>query len=660
MKANWIWINEEINPDEYVRFKTDFCVNDLDNVKLGLSCDSIYNVWINGKLLGYGMMHDFEFFKMKDEYELKDFCTCGKNVMEVLVYYHGEDANSYRANEPGLWFEISENGKNVCVSDENVFAKFEEGYVRGYKKFITVQVGFTYKYDFNFQNENEYKKSVITQKKVAFASCNAKNLVLAPFAPAEKAKECENSVVYDLGKEHWGYLSFKIDSEKADNYVKIVFGEHIRNGHLVERFNDKWNINYHVEVVLKKGENDFTNLIRALGLRYFEVFGEGITVKKLGVYPLRYPFTVVPKKLKDPVEQKIYDTSLYTIVCCAYKHFVDCPWREQGSYILDSYNQMLCAYKGFDNPELIRYNVIFFSKGLNVTGLLCSCQPNHGTGGIPFFSLVYFLMVDAYLKNTGDYSISDEILPALDSIISVFYAYYKESFREGAEGLVKRFKNPFWNFYEWTENNDHWLEYCAPDVYDVILNCAFLMAVEVYQKILAYKGKTFNFDLDFYRKRIHDVFFDEKVGLVKDDTAGETYSRMGNAIAVLAGVLSKEEQNAVAEKITNSDYIVKDGGVITEEQKAELNKQRGTGVHIVDISLANTVFYYDALLKADKKYAKVVREDIFVKYKSMLDRGATTFWETIDGADGFGGSGSMCHGWSAIPVYYYNILPDME
>ena len=37
----------------------------------------------------------------------------------------------------------------------------------------------------------------------------------------------------------------------------------------------------------------------------------------------------------------------------------------------------------------------------------------------------------------------------------------------------------------------------------------------------------------------------------------------------------------------------------------------------------------------------------------MLRQGATTFWETIDGADAFGKAGSLCHGWSAVPAYLY-------
>jgi len=52
----------------------------------------------------------------------------------------------------------------------------------------------------------------------------------------------------------------------------------------------------------------------------------------------------------------------------------------------------------------------------------------------------------------------------------------------------------------------------------------------------------------------------------------------------------------------------------------------------------------------------MILSELDTTYKYMLDRGATTFWETIKGADDFGGAGSLCHGWSALPIYYYEIL----
>ena len=43
-------------------------------------------------------------------------------------------------------------------------------------------------------------------------------------------------------------------------------------------------------------------------------------------------------------------------------------------------------------------------------------------------------------------------------------------------------------------------------------------------------------------------------------------------------------------------------------------------------------------------------------YKIMVDSNTGTVWETIEGASAFNNAGSLCHGWSAIPIYYFDIL----
>ena len=68
-------------------------------------------------------------------------------------------------------------------------------------------------------------------------------------------------------------------------------------------------------------------------------------------------------------------------------------------------------------------------------------------------------------------------------------------------------------------------------------------------------------------------------------------------------------------------------------------------------------FKFDALIKVDKeKYTPYIIKTIEEKYKNMLDNGATSFWETEDGESAFDNAGSLCHGWSAMPVYYLSIL----
>jgi len=78
-----------------------------------------------------------------------------------------------------------------------------------------------------------------------------------------------------------------------------------------------------------------------------------------------------------------------------------------------------------------------------------------------------------------------------------------------------------------------------------------------------------------------------------------------------------------------------------------------------DCSLSMKIFKYDALLATDKeKYQEWVLNEIREEYGKMIEQG-NTVWETIDGASAFDDAGSLCHGWSAIPVYYYTKLKNV-
>ena len=72
-------------------------------------------------------------------------------------------------------------------------------------------------------------------------------------------------------------------------------------------------------------------------------------------------------------------------------------------------------------------------------------------------------------------------------------------------------------------------------------------------------------------------------------------------------------------------------------------------------------FKYDALLAVDEeKYRDVVLAEIRKDYQLMVDSGYSAAWETIDGAAAFDHAGSLCHGWSAIPIYYYKKFKIVE
>ena len=97
-------------------------------------------------------------------------------------------------------------------------------------------------------------------------------------------------------------------------------------------------------------------------------------------------------------------------------------------------------------------------------------------------------------------------------------------------------------------------------------------------------------------------------------------------------------------------------GAVTGEEAAHIaeglvNNKMSTS------SLAWKCLKYDTLIKVNKeKYRDYILNDIDERYKKMLDAGATTFWETVVGANDFDNAGSLCHGWSAMPIYYYHVL----
>ena len=75
---------------------------------------------------------------------------------------------------------------------------------------------------------------------------------------------------------------------------------------------------------------------------------------------------------------------------------------------------------------------------------------------------------------------------------------------------------------------------------------------------------------------------------------------------------------------------------------------------LVGITLSYSLYKYEVLLARGGKYDKLVFDDIGCKWGNMLFSGADSFWETEGGADDFILAGSLCHGWSAFPIYLYH------
>ena len=164
-----------------------------------------------------------------------------------------------------------------------------------------------------------------------------------------------------------------------------------------------------------------------------------------------------------------------------------------------------------------------------------------------------------------------------------------------------------------------------------MINCLFIIALKNLREIAGRINKPFAYDeiLAETKENAKAVFYDKKASAYALTQGGKEFTALGNALAILSGLA--DNADALCEKIA----------------KDELS----------GCSLSMKCFKYDALLLTNKeKWQEQVLNEIRKDYKKMLESGATSVWETIDGASAFDNAGSLCHGWSAIPVYYLSEL----
>ena len=432
--------------------------------------------------------------------------------------------------------------------------------------------------------------------------------------------------MFDFGEEIVGIYQLKGYSLKEQN-IKICWGEHIVDGWVRDKIEDR---DFSIDYRAKVGGNDYTGYFRRLGLRYMEVrYEEEIQDLQVEILPRVYPLAEVPFACKDENLQEIYDVCIKTLKLCMHEHYEDCPWREQALYAMDSRNQMLCGYYAFKEFDFPRASLKLMSEDRREDGFLSICSPAGMDLTIPSFGLHYFTEVREYADYSSDWAFIQEIIPKLSSVLA---AYEKNRLDYG---LIPTFEGAnYWNFYEWAEGLEGTLHASESKKTDLVLNCLYSLALQHMAYLCDKIGVNNNYKV--LSNEINNIidrrFFNknENAYVMYENTS--SFSELGNALAVLCGAASELKAKNICEQLVGGNNWTK-------------------------ITLSMKCFKYDALLKMDvKKYQAYILDDIKSVYNKMLKTGATTFWETEKGESDFNNAGSLCHGWAAMPVYYFHIF----
>lgn len=700
-KAKWIWRNVPAKADEHVDFVDTFCGNEGGKYTLTIAVDSNYALYINGTLAAFGQYADYPQYKVCDVVDVTEFVKPGDNRVAIIAWYYGvKGSSTYHYGEAGLIYEIACDDEVICASGEETLSRLSPAYIQHKCDLISGQLGFTFHRNEqaadNFINEavDGFERSRIVEGiSYKFNKRPNKKLELRDRLPAQICQQgtftytCDREVgpnlqhaalsfhfiisldgqhgfkpmltdggrvmnlkapdyaeggiyfIVDIGNETSGFIDFDIEVPH-DCRIDIGWGEHLVDGRCRTAIPAFW-----CEFFARKGRNSFFDPFRRMGCRYVEFFihAREANVHYAGLRPTTYPLNVKKYNSGNLLRDTIYEVCQNTLIQCMHEHYEDCPGREQALYTLDSRNQMLCGYYAFGETEFPRASLRLIAEGLMKEGLLTLCYPSDMDLLIPCYSCAYLIQMAEYIEHSRDITLATECFDVLSTIISTF----DHRMEEDSSGLVHNFvgNERYWNYYEWQPTLMGEAGYGNGDSYDAPLNAFFSLALESMAYICTSTGLG---DADYYRsrkdmlnKKIKENFFNKDVGLFETRIGKDNgrFSVLTNSLCLLCGA---------AEGLDCENIL----------RILATNGKDNLGLDVIPNTLSMNSFRFDALLKADfEKYKPIVLDEIDRDYLYMLRGGATSFWETMLGeTDLFGVCGSLCHGWSALPIYYYEIL----
>lgn len=688
ISAKWIWCRKCYEKNEYADFLLEADINEVDeNAVFCISADSEYVLWINGQFVNCGQYDDYPSEKVYDTLNVGQYLHKGKNIIAITAYYQGEKSSQYMKGERGVCFSL-QNYKNVFVSSKNVKCRISKTFTCGQIHKTTLQLGYGYVYNANGEDDWIYKETENSEWSFAEEKDITTCLMKRPIKKCTiedtlkgritaqgyfLRSEAEGSIAYlmhsdylshrefndifegsrnfpikslvkenkgiyilvDLEKERCGYLTFSIIA-KGGTVLDIAYGEHLKDLRVRCEVGGR---NFADRYICKDGKQEFTYFFKRIAGRYIQIHidnPDGLFIEYIGIRNTTYPLIQTGKFIsEDSLHNKIFDVCIDTLKLCMHEHYEDCPWREQALYTYDSRNQALAGYYAFGEFDFAKASLELLIKGVKEKGQLNICAPTDESITIPSFSMWWILEMKEYTEYSGDMYFVDKYWHVVEKMLCEYTASMNNYIAKPPSGEI------YWNFYEWSDGytgaEEKIKELRNTTVFeDCIYNLILYTIIKCTLWLAGLSGKKDFVDkyselLENMKESINQTFWNEEKHLYATyKTDGELfhYGELTQALALYNQICDGEKSEHLCNALINNEEII-------------------------PITLSYSVFKYESILKHNKKYAKYVFDDIAQKWGGMLFDGATSFWETLIGSEDFNGAGSLCHGWSAIPVYLY-------
>ncbi len=703
--ASWIWNKKTEQVNAFADFLISFKAKKENSYIFHLSSCVNHMVTLNGEYVPSAQREGYENEPEYQSLDISNLVKDGDNELIITVYSQGIDSFIWRKRPAGLIYSLYENGILINVSSDKTPSRPNNNFIHGEMEKISGMLGFTFKADLtatplSFSSDDtvivdkttnlkprDIKDlyvsspvlSEISAQGVFLDKCDAEvplgtrahRAFLSAKTPNELCKSiflglynnrfvlngeksytyetCEDAhgiyLTLDLTKNTVGYPTFDVEVDE-DTRLVVSYGEHIDD--LRPRSNVA-GYQFAFEVNLKKGKNSFVFPIRRTACRYFTAFfyTKKVTVNYFGMRECLYPIENPSEfSCSDSIHTRIFETAQRTLRLCMHDHYEDCPSREQAMYIMDTQIQALCGYYALGEYQFPKSSFEMMLNSFRDDNFFEMIFPGKNSSTIPCFTINYIPLVWEYYLFSGNIEILEKTFNTMQNII-----HERLDVLDEKTGLIPSPQGEkFWNFLEWQKGSDgvfNGVTNLDYNLYHMAYNGFYSLVCRAFSNVCKTLNK--NDEAERFEKlytsinnSIHKYFYNDELKAYSSCISYERevtayYTELASSLAVCCGACPDECIDDVLETIASGKLL--------------------------SITTSHAKYKYDALMTRPEKYSDFVMNEIADIWGGMLYQGATSFWETANGSKDFSLSGSLCHGWSATPIYVYfryglGIYPD--
>jgi hypothetical protein len=646
-RAAFAWSAEWGGPGLTVRgFRRRFSLERIpERFLVYVSADSRYRLWINGAPVGRGPLKGTREHYHYECYDLASFLRAGENVIAAEVRWFGQDTPTSEVHScrPGFVLQGPEDAGIDTPGDWRVYVDGSiqpdtSAYIANAHNFLghwervdgqrypagwtavsysdagwepAVLVGAA---DFAGYWGESHPHQVLHPRDVpalieeprrfkrTWADGTAVEHRFGE-SPAgwHLAAGAGGEIVLDVGHLTTGYPELEFEGG-GGRRVEIIYGECLtrigdRRGYPapLKEVRDDWGFGevhgYRDTVVLPGGAFRYEPF-------HWRTFWYVKIVVSAGSDPfilrdVRYRFTTYPQHLLATfhssllTSHEMWKIGWRTLQLCAHETYEDCPYYEQLNYIADSRLQALCSLVLAGETALPRRTIRLYRDSVRPDGLIHSRVPSTVPQILPYFCLIWILMVEDYWRWVGsrDRAFVRSTLNVVDGILW----FYRERLRE--DGFVGPI--PPWSMVDrvpgWPRGEPPAVAAGASTYLTSLYICGLDAAVRLHRQAGDPQDAERWVPLaDRLRSAVREGAWSPGEGLFLEGPGrtGDHLSQHSQALAILAGVATAEQAVRILERLTTDPSLYRMKFMQSFYLARALEKAGGYaafGTHVLDL-----------------------------------------------------------------------------